>query len=564
MRAVHPLNLPVMLALVGALWAIPVSAAPADGSGYVIPKGSDKRFLKMTNPGRRGFPGGWKLEGVQIRVGSAVATYTGRGGKKIGVELTHPAVSATPLAVTEQFALVAAPGSKAPPAKFLKALERLIEKYEKGFRWVRQVRSAAVPPDRLNRARYRLNAKQRKLLGQTRELARAGEKGPASKLALGLAKRAKHPDPARAAAEVLRAHGLPGEAARVLGANLGRLGLERDPSAHKARLERLASMDQAGSKKSAAVAEEIAGDFPRLYPVAACARVAGLQVLLREGRIKVADRVASSLVGDTPIRCVALFRLKVAMAAGEDGPVDGAATKVLEAFPDDRDALFLWGTHYYKKGREKQALLRAAEIWDRLAAVNPRYPTFIGQYGTVYLVGGRLGAEATLKLKARALAKPDDMVAAYLAGIGLYYQRRYREVIPFLKRAADAVPDDPRAHMYLAMAHFFDGDRKLAARMLEALDHHAYQEPDIYYCRSLFYRDHDLPRAIREMEKFLEVFEGENRLRFGQEKVDKARDDLERMRKGEVPDVHLAIPDPLPEGQPYPARGPVDTDKREP
>ena len=118
--------------------------------------------------------------------------------------------------------------------------------------------------------------------------------------------------------------------------------------------------------------------------------------------------------------------------------------------------------------------------------------------------------------------------------------------------------------MYLAMAHFFDGDRKLAARMLEALDHHAYQEPDIYYCRSLFYRDHDLPRAIREMEKFLEVFEGENRLRFGKEKVDKARDDLERMRKGEVPDVHLAIPDPLPEGQPYPARGPVDTDKREP
>ncbi|NOZ00554.1 MAG: hypothetical protein GXP54_01520, partial [Deltaproteobacteria bacterium] len=109
-----------------------------------------------------------------------------------------------------------------------------------------------------------------------------------------------------------------------------------------------------------------------------------------------------------------------------------------------------------------------------------------------------------------------------------------------------------RAHMYLAMAHFFDGDPKTAERMLDALDSAAYQEPDIYYCRSLFYRGRDLPRAISEMEKFLKVFEGEKRLRFGQEKVNKAREDLRLMRLGKVPDVHLAIPDPLPPKQPYP------------
>jgi hypothetical protein len=130
-------------------------------------------------------------------------------------------------------------------------------------------------------------------------------------------------------------------------------------------------------------------------------------------------------------------------------------------------------------------------------------------------------------------------VANYLAAIGLYYLKGYADVIPLLTRVVDVTPDEPRARMYLAMAHFFAGDPMRGLLMIEALTDWAYQEPDIYYCRSLIYRSFDLPRATAEMAKFLDVFEGGHRLRFGEQKVRKAKSDLELMRKGIVPEVAL-------------------------
>jgi len=93
--------------------------------------------------------------------------------------------------------------------------------------------------------------------------------------------------------------------------------------------------------------------------------------------------------------------------------------------------------------------------------------------------------------------------------------------------------------MYLAMSHFFTGDPEGAMKMLDALEPMAHREPDIYYCRSLVYRFYDMPRAIREMQTFLDVFLEEHRPAFGQQKIDKARSDLERLKKGEVPSVYL-------------------------
>ena len=100
--------------------------------------------------------------------------------------------------------------------------------------------------------------------------------------------------------------------------------------------------------------------------------------------------------------------------------------------------------------------------------------------------------------------------------------------------------DEPRAGMYLAMSHFFTGDVDGAIKMLDALGPVAHREPDIYYCRSLVWRFYDLNRAIKEMQVFLDVFLSENRPAYGQQKIEKAKDDLARMKKGEVPSVYLA------------------------
>lgn len=271
---------------------------------------------------------------------------------------------------------------------------------------------------------------------------------------------------------------------------------------------------------------------------AACAALAPLVTRALDGKVAEALAEVPKPAKGEP-RCLRLLRLKLAAAAGDAAAVDAAAKAALAGAPKDPDALFLWGTFYY----DRRKLDRAVEIWDRLAAFDPGYPTFIGQYGTAWLVSGRLDAARVARLARRAAADPSDIVATYLAGLGLYYQKDYKAVIPHLKLVAGALPDEPRAAMYLAMAHFFAGDRDTAHRMMDALEPYAYQEPDINYCRSLIYRSSDLPRAIREMERFLEVFEGERRLRFGQQKVRKARSDLELMRKGEIPDVHVP-PDP--------------------
>ena len=545
-----------VLVVVWACWLCsgPALAGPKEAGSHVIPAGAEKLFLQMTSPGKDGFPGGWSLEGVSIKVVSAVVTYRAPDDRQTAIELVHPSMAESPLTTTERFALVQTHAQHPPPKKLIAALSRQIARFEKGFKWVLQVRSNAVPIDRLNRVRYAVPDPVRTEWNRSLELVSKGQSEEAARLAGGWTIR--YPDSlpvARATASILRRVGDGGKAAGVLRKALGKPAVSNSPSSRPVYLELAASLALSEPNEADDIIGKVAADFSRLYPDVSCARMECLQVLLNEGLAAESLRLALGK-GAPPTRCEHLFLLKAASHRGVDEEVDGRAESALKAYPDDQDTLFLWGTYYYKKGAGQKTLLKAARIWDRLARINPLYPTFIGQYGTVYLVGKLLGREATRFLKKKAEKDVDDVVAAYLAGIGLYYQRRYHEVIPFLARAANAVPDDPRASMYLAMAHFFDGDRKKAARMLEALDHHAYQEPDIYYCRSLFYRSHDLPRAIREMEQFIEVFEGENRLRFGQEKVEKARDDLRRMKKGEVPDVHLPIPDPLPPGQPYPER----------
>lgn len=522
---------------------------PAGTPAYAIPEAMGPRIVDMAKVDGEPDAEGLTLQGVSTQVVSAILTYRDGSGREVRLELAHPETAGEAVARTRSFAILAPGGSPVPPG-LVAALKRRIEAREDGFEWARPVRAAAVPADPLNRPRYALTDRRaqetwRRGVGclQTGDL-----KGAVREARALLARHGEDPEAARAAASLLRRAGRAADAVRALAPVSS--GAGGDASRLGARTEWVASLELAGDPRAATAASDLARDFPRLFPAAACARYEALGVLLQEGLAREADRLGGpDDPGSDAPACAHWFRVKAAMALGDDREVDRRAGQALRAFPDDPDIRFLWGTHYYRKGADPEALGRAIAAWDPLVRRDPRYPTLLGQYGTAVLVAGRLDREAADRMVAEARKDPDDVVTNYLAGLGLYYQKRYSEVIPFLEKAARAVPDEPRARMYLAMAHFFSGDRETAGRMLEALEPYAYQEPDINYCRSLFYRSHDLPRAIREMERFLEVFEGEHRLRFGEQKVRKAKDDLERMRRGEVPPVELPTPDvPSPRG----------------
>ncbi len=541
------MRLAVTAAMAGGLLVV-AGAAHADKGppgipAYAIPEAMGPRIVDMAKVD--GEPGteGLTLQGASIQVVSAILTYRDGSGREVRLELARPDAQGQVVARTRRFAIIAPGGSPVPPG-LLAALKRRVEAREDGFEWARTVRAATVPADPLNRPRYALTDRgaQEAWLRGVGCLETGDRKGAEREARALLEKHAGDPEAARAAASLLRRAGRAAQAARALeplssdaGGDASRLG---------ARTEWVASLELAGDPRSAKAASDLARDFPRLFPTAACARYQALDVLLQEGLAREADRRGGpeDPTPDAPV-CAHWFRVKAAMALEDDHEVDRRAGLALRAFPDDPDIRFLWGTYYYRKGAHPETLSRAIAAWDPLVRRDPRYPTLLGQYGTAVLVSGRLDREAADRTVAEARKDPSDVVTAYLAGLGLYYQKRYSEVIPFLEKAVQAVPDEPRARMYLAMAHFFAGDRDTAGRMLEALEPYAYQEPDINYCRSLFYRGHDLPRAIREMERFLEVFEGEKRLRFGEQKVQKAKDDLERMRRGEVPPVELPTPD---------------------
>lgn len=514
---------------------------------FAIPQESGALILDMANPAPKTFPGGWKLDGVSIQYGTAELTYLSKGNKELKLKLVHPSMDAKPLAKTGKFAISnPALANKAPKA-VVEALASRIMASESRFEWVVQTTRAATPIHRLNRIPLSFKDEKdrvafEKAFGDVRGDGKAGALAWAEKV---VKERADDKPLLRAAADIFRRGGRAGRANEILGPMVDKAGDDLD---WNMVVELAASLEMTGSDAGVDVLKKAMKQLPDFATDIRCARTEAMTLAMSEGDVNAMAKRAgegpsearlalSATDSGTPL-CVYLFLIKSAGAVDDEKTLDATAEAALKRFPEDPDVLFLWGTHYYMADK----CARAVPIWDRLAAIDPGYPTFLGQYGTAWLVADLLTWDAINAFEKKA-KETGDVVAHYLAGIGLYYKYSYDRVIEHLEVAARAITHEPRAAMYLAMARAFTGKRDSALGVMESLESQAYREPDIYYCRSLLYRKTDLNRAILEMEKFLEVFEGEGRLRFGQQKVDKAIRDLKEMREGKVPPIHLPLPD---------------------
>lgn len=521
-----------------AIWFL---ASPSEAR-HVIGPGHEALFLEMGRLGPEVLSAA-RLDGVAIEQESVTLTYIA-GDRTIRLRLVHPDAARDALATTAKFALTAGDDQEVPLA-LVRAVAARIRSLEGPFEWAVETAERPVPGANVGVVPFApilpVDATPFELLRdvspalprgaipayrETRELVSNGKKKAAARRAASLVR--SHPDSVavrRLAASILRATGDGKQAVEVLRKAVDLPG----GSIPEVQLELAASLIAVGRIEDALalLARESGAS-------ADCRFVEALTLLAREGRTDLAGAHAPSMAPGSP-RCVAVFHLKLAHALDDDERVDTTANAALRTFPDDESLLYLWGYHFYAK----RVMDRAIAPWDRLVARNPRFPAVLGQYGTAYLVAGRLDRAGIERLLDRLQANPDDFVASFLAGLGLYYLKDYERVIPLLEPVVRAVPDESRARLYLAMAHYFLGRQDTAERMFDEMEPYAVQDPDIYYCRSLIYRKRDLPRAIREMERFLQVFVGEGRLSFGPEKVEKARSDLERMRRGEVPELNL-------------------------
>ena len=88
-------------------------------------------------------------------------------------------------------------------------------------------------------------------------------------------------------------------------------------------------------------------------------------------------------------------------------------------------------------------------------------------------------------------------------GVMLHYARRYKESLPFLIRASEKWPKDPRILLYTAMNYYRSGQQKKSEVAIEhAVKAASQRDPDLYYCRSVIFRNSDLPKALENLERY--------------------------------------------------------------
>lgn len=102
----------------------------------------------------------------------------------------------------------------------------------------------------------------------------------------------------------------------------------------------------------------------------------------------------------------------------------------------------------------------------------------------------------------RAAEAPDDLVAAFFAGVLAHYAKDFAGSNALLGRAAERFSSEPRLHIYLAMNHFNLGDMAASEAAIARAEALEVQDPDVFYCQGEIFRDTDRPRALRALEVY--------------------------------------------------------------
>jgi tetratricopeptide (TPR) repeat protein len=138
----------------------------------------------------------------------------------------------------------------------------------------------------------------------------------------------------------------------------------------------------------------------------------------------------------------------------------------------------------------------------------------------VSLVASTMNDQAGMdQLTRQADAHPDDVLAQFMAGVAVHYhghvqaqsydekRRLYARAIPYLERTMSTYSFEPRVYLYLAISHFRLGRQAEAQRLIEQAIPLAVNDPDVFYCRGEIYQRVDLPRAIADVQHYLDMVE---------------------------------------------------------
>jgi tetratricopeptide (TPR) repeat protein len=142
--------------------------------------------------------------------------------------------------------------------------------------------------------------------------------------------------------------------------------------------------------------------------------------------------------------------------------------------------------------------------------------------------------------------KPDSALDNFLAGVAAHYSAHYKArtkeakralyetAITYLKRARPAFDFEPRIFIYLSVSHYRLGHQEKAEALIEQAVELNRQDPDAFYCRAEVYHRSRPDRALKDIDRYLELTKVEGGVSSGKYNlVQRMRAYLVRVQKGE-------------------------------
>ena len=198
------------------------------------------------------------------------------------------------------------------------------------------------------------------------------------------------------------------------------------------------------------------------------------------------------------------------------------------------------GDYYFLAGAlagDRDMLRSAFNFRVAIADRDVHYPYLLKNLSSVYsMYSEYLTDEEVLEFVDDRLARnQEDVIGLMLKGMLLFYNKKdYEGALSHLEQILDTIDTDPRVYVYISLCHFYLGHQSRAEAMVErSIEVCGGTDPDAYYVRSIIYRQKNLPQAIKDIEQYLEMSEGPDKVKY-EKKQQWLKKELENLKQGKM------------------------------
>ena len=183
------------------------------------------------------------------------------------------------------------------------------------------------------------------------------------------------------------------------------------------------------------------------------------------------------------------------------GNKPGVVNAVLAAVPEKARKL-------YEKGMEQARAedpAKAVESLKQAVSLYPNFPLALNELGVQYLKLRQVN-KAIEALKEACRQNPNAYASRLNLGVALLEANQAKEAEDYLRESLKLNNAVPSAHMYLGIAllrlnRFDDSEKELVIATGANASHLAMAN---YYLGGIYWKKHDYPRAIEQLEKYLQ------------------------------------------------------------